>query len=748
MKRINYKSDFNFILRLLDCRGDEVGFPDYDWVARFWTGVKANAYEVSCIGGVCKNCYNDDGTIHVVFDNHHLSPGVLRVEFVAMLPDGIYPDGDERVAVPAPLDVELVRTAAPCPSSFEVEVILPYIKFRYEDLTDEQKAELMQPAVDAANHAKAVLKDAEAATAEAVRSNRELAANVEAAAEAETQRQRAEEARVSNEESRQRAETLREDAEAKRKSAETTRVDTEAVRVTSENARVAAEADRAKAETTRVTAENARVSAESKRVEQEDSRKEAEGLRTTDEAKRVDAEAKRVTAENARKTAEQGRVTAENGRISAEEARVEAERERAAEFESWQTELDGKADRTELTEGLATKQGNLSTTTDLQLTNDNVLGLSKEFKDSKLDKSVWDEKNEQFCGENGVYITNAQFLPHSGYILSEYIPLNKTFDISINVDMGNTTDKYAIIFFDYNRKFVSGVLIPVGTSDLTVAKEDFPNAASFFRVCTRVLAKQNSYYSNGPTFESREGAFSEAIAASKLALFIDLWNSACGTFGKYDPQNAPDPEHPFYLNELWLTYEEAVAVYEAGAIDSPWVVLRYYGMAIRTNLPPRCASWAPGSSTDLRFRVHSVVSASDIEVLNLATRQNDFSIQPEPATSVNVASFAGPRLRRIIGAINCKRYTGEGSHWLFGSCPMLEDVSILELNANLNLSGCPRINAASLAYLVNRRYTRDGIAITVTLHPDVFAKLTDEANADWHQVLLDAAEKNIIFATT
>ena len=38
-------------------------------------------------------------------------------------------------------------------------------------------------------------------------------------------------------------------------------------------------------------------------------------------------------------------------------------------------------------------------------------------------------------------------------------------------------------------------------------------------------------------------------------------------------------------------------------------------------------------------------------------------------------------------------------------------------------------------------------AITITVHKDVFAKLTDEANTDWHQVLTDATNNNITFAT-
>lgn len=111
MKRINYKSDFDFTLRLKDCEGNVVPFPDYDWMARFYTDDnKANAYVASCIGGECRNCFNDGGgQIHVVCDAHRLSAGKLKVEFHAQLPDEIYPDGRQLVVTPAPLDIELVR---------------------------------------------------------------------------------------------------------------------------------------------------------------------------------------------------------------------------------------------------------------------------------------------------------------------------------------------------------------------------------------------------------------------------------------------------------------------------------------------------------------------------------------------------------------------------------------------------------------------------------------------------------------
>ena len=52
----------------------------------------------------------------------------------------------------------------------------------------------------------------------------------------------------------------------------------------------------------------------------------------------------------------------------------------------------------------------------------------------------------------------------------------------------------------------------------------------------------------------------------------------------------------------------------------------------------------------------------------------------------------------------------------------------------------------SLQYLVNN--ASNTAPITITVHPDVYAKLTDEANADWYAVNTAAQAKNIAFATT
>lgn len=48
-----------------------------------------------------------------------------------------------------------------------------------------------------------------------------------------------------------------------------------------------------------------------------------------------------------------------------------------------------------------------------------------------------------------------------------------------------------------------------------------------------------------------------------MALFVNLWNAAWTTEGKYDPQNAPDSQHPFMGNGLWFTFAEALHIYDS-----------------------------------------------------------------------------------------------------------------------------------------------------------------------------------------
>lgn len=152
MRKINYKSDFDFILPFPVCQATEngtcerkdLGWPDFDWEARLWSSSKANAYVASRKGDVLTNCFNDNGRIHIVCSNHRLGKGELNVEYHAELPNDIYPDNTQNLFAPYPLGIELVSGHGDCATDVEIEYMLPFIKgekgdaFTFEDFTPEQ----------------------------------------------------------------------------------------------------------------------------------------------------------------------------------------------------------------------------------------------------------------------------------------------------------------------------------------------------------------------------------------------------------------------------------------------------------------------------------------------------------------------------------------------------------------------------------------------------------------------------------
>lgn len=152
MRKINYKSDFDFILPFPVCQATDdgtcerkdLGWPDFDWEARLWSSSKANAYVASRKGDVLTNCFNDNGRIHIVCSNHRLGKGELNVEYHAELPNDIYPDNTQNLFAPYPLGIELVSGHGDCATNVEIEYMLPFIKgekgdaFTFEDFTPEQ----------------------------------------------------------------------------------------------------------------------------------------------------------------------------------------------------------------------------------------------------------------------------------------------------------------------------------------------------------------------------------------------------------------------------------------------------------------------------------------------------------------------------------------------------------------------------------------------------------------------------------
>ncbi len=138
MAKINYKSDFDFILSLqmkgVDGSWQYIGFPTWDWEAHLRTTSSSKSYIVYCRDGVCHNCFNDNGQIHVVCNDHKLYIGRLRIDFYAHIPNSIYPDAEQLKVTPMQLDIELVHGAGDDMSEVPIELMVPML---YESAYNE-----------------------------------------------------------------------------------------------------------------------------------------------------------------------------------------------------------------------------------------------------------------------------------------------------------------------------------------------------------------------------------------------------------------------------------------------------------------------------------------------------------------------------------------------------------------------------------------------------------------------------------
>jgi hypothetical protein len=62
---------------------------------------------------------------------------------------------------------------------------------------------------------------------------------------------------------------------------------------------------------------------------------------------------------------------------------------------------------------------------------------------------------------------------------------------------------------------------------------------------------------------------------------------------------------------------------------------------------------------------------------------------------------------------------------MFGGCTSLIEAKIYELKGNMSFSGCPIINKDSILCIIQNSAPTS--AITVTLHPDAYTRLADDA---------------------
>lgn len=241
------------------------------------------------------------------------------------------------------------------------------------------------------------------------------------------------------------------------------------------------------------------------------------------------------------------------------------------------------------------------------------------------------------------------------------------------------------------------------------------------------------------------------LGISKMELFCDMFNAAAGTDGY---ACIVDGEFDCKLNKLQLTYEEALDVYLDGTFDS----LASAGKRFihRTNLPITAAH--SQSTIEQSFASDNFVM--DVEVANLSTLN---AIAFFSAYPINIyhKPFGYAKLKKIIGVIDF-HFANNKINWFVGAVN-LEEVNIHRLAYSIDLSSCGKLNLHSFQTMITRANSDADSKIhprVITVHPDVYAKLTgdttnaaaaaltEEELAQWMQIVTDAAAKKITFITT
>lgn len=231
---------------------------------------------------------------------------------------------------------------------------------------------------------------------------------------------------------------------------------------------------------------------------------------------------------------------------------------------------------------------------------------------------------------------------------------------------------------------------------------------------------------------------------AKMRLFCDMFNVEAGDDGY---ARITDGAFDCKLNGLTLTYEEAVPILLYGR---HWTYQHFAispifnNQKIRTNLPPQAYSTAVCPSFNCLF-----YGQTDLEVVNLNPYYGltyVYGIHSEQAYYADIFNGCG-KLHTIYGFLDVSN-ASVTAQW-FKGCEALREVRLSGLNKDLNIADSPLLSLESLQYLVQRRNNSN--AITVTVHPDVYDKLTGGASEDaqaWEEVFTTAVMlKNITFAT-
>lgn len=255
------------------------------------------------------------------------------------------------------------------------------------------------------------------------------------------------------------------------------------------------------------------------------------------------------------------------------------------------------------------------------------------------------------------------------------------------------------------------------------------------------------------------------IAVAKRQVFVDMWLAVNGFYMRAKPQYAGyitqydatndkyivhTPETPEY--DMTLTKEEAMRTLMALTTQSNFT-REPFTLGLRVVLPPLNYHFGSGPAYE---GLTMARWSGELEVLFLAygkMSHGDMTVTLYSSGSSELKFDNYEKLRAIIGKVlSYKRPVS------FPGCKKLEYFRFI-ISTDFNVQSCPLVRLDSLQYLVANA-ANGSTVITVTVHPDVYAKLTGDTSnaavqaltveelAQWQALVATAQQKKISFATT
>ena len=220
----------------------------------------------------------------------------------------------------------------------------------------------------------------------------------------------------------------------------------------------------------------------------------------------------------------------------------------------------------------------------------------------------------------------------------------------------------------------------------------------------------------------------------KEQLFIDMWNSACGTNGKYNTETG------FYeLNGLTdITYEQALTIYNEKFTFTKYMDGSLGNNLSRTNLSNGLSAGAQSGGLTLKH----FGANSKYEVFNFGWAEiyNGSQIFRN-----NI------RLKKIM---NAWFFSGIDPQTIAFASSNLESL-LIKLGGNINLSNLAKLTYETFDYIIKN--STNTTELTIKVHPTTYAYLqgttppTEQVGGtteEWQALVTAATNKKISFATT